>query len=503
MYVIDYEARYTDAEGRMWAASQRGVGVIAEPDGEILAHGQRGIDESSAARLAWFNARSYEGTNIDPVTLNFPYHHGDVAWVEEGIEDVSRTAIRIQDLDGTYQAWLMNSAAESGNLNESLSSGLTITDAAAQDEIPLTLSENNEAYTVISAVRPGVTTRQMILGGEAGGLPLWWDSDDPHNQQIGAGITGDRPGDFTFLFGGALIRNDDAGISETAIYGALAVVIDDNDPRGARVYPPLNGSASGGNGGALVTIDDREFNQFFVPTGAIPGAVLTVGDTFSLVGQVAPTLNANVVITITSPGGEVRQFEGRANAVGHFYHPESDFTVDEIGVWTVDITVFHDGLTSAGMTEAPYPTGGVLRAQGTNYNVYVVPPNAEMLDANIQLTDTLIPAGVPFNFSFSLPAGWTNTQAYYTLTTPAYIVGEAPINISGRSFAYQLTPALIRGSFPNIENEPQAVGSAVVDPLTLTFVLTGEDGAGGSQIQVRRFTLFYNRLMQLNAVNGG
>lgn len=503
MYVVDYEARYTDHLGRLWAASQRGVGLVATPNGSLIAHGQRGIAEANAPRLAWFNARSYNGRAYDPVTLNFPYHSGDVVWLEDDQRAVLQPTIRVQDVNGNYAAWLLTNAAETGQLNARLPNGMDAQTAIARDEIPLDLDLSGNGYSVISAVRPGIAVRQMILGGETGGLPLWWDGDDPYNQQIGAGITGDRPNDYTFLFGGAVVQNDAAGINEAAIYGALAVVIDDTDSRGARVFSPLNGSASAGDGGALLSMSGRGFDLFFVPTGVLPGSVLTVGDKFSIVGQVAPTLGANVDITVTSPSGEIRTINGRANAIGHFYAPEFDFTADETGVWTVDITVYHDGLTSGGVAEAPYPTGGVLRMQGTSYNVYVVPPNADLLDANIQLADTLISVGVPYNFSFSVPLTWTNTRAYYTVMTPSYIVEDSPFNISGRSFSYQLTPAMLRGMFPNIENEPRAIGNAVVDPITLTFVLTGLDETGEQQIQVRRFTLFYNRLMQLNVSGGG
>jgi len=508
IYTVDYDVRYTDAAGRLWAGSARAAGVIAD-DGlaygdltnTLIAHGERGLRDPNGhllanARSAWFNTENNALNASVEGLVNFPYFSGDVAWIGETADSGMWAVIRAQDIDGRYQTALRDQIARQGD-NTALDVGRML----ALDEAPVNLYTAERGYTIISATRPGLTVRSFVVGGDYYGdraydnLPMWWDADDPYNGQIGAGITGDRPGDYTFLFGGLMVSDEAVGIEETAIYASLAVVTDANDPRGERVYPPLNGSAGGGDGGALVSIDDTSFDAFFVPTAALPGTVLTVGDTVSIAGQAAPTLDALVQVTITAPSGETRVFEGRANPIGYFYDPSHDFIADEAGVWTVRIRTIYDVLTSVGQAQAPYIEGTILSVSDDEYFFYVLQPSAPALDSNIQLADTLIPTGTPYNFSFTTPADWRNTRAYITIATPQYIITDSPVNVSGRSFSYQWTPALIRGSFPMIENEPRAVGNAVVEPVTFVFVATGTDANGVAQIRLRRFTLFYNRLV--------
>ncbi len=495
MYTVDYEARYTDEAGRLWAASLRSVGLIASPDSALIARGQRGLLGSDELPLTWFRADGYRGEAVSPVTPYFPYFSGDVVWIGETAESGIAPALRLQDLEGAYAQQVIDALTDDAQarLEYEMQTGLNAPQAAALGELPV--YGDAGGYAFVSAVRPGLSLRAFLRAGGFSGLPLWWDSDDVYNRQIGAGTTGDRPGDFAFLFGGALIRSET--VESVSIYGALSVVIDDNDARGERLYPPLNGAAGGGDGGALVSIDDRDFDMFFVPSGTPPGALIRVGEDITTAGQVAPTIAAGVNITITSPDGESTHFSGRANAIGYFYNPDFDVTADQIGVWTVDIEVVGDAVTSVGEAQPPYPTGSVLRASGTSYQVYVLPVSSEVLESTVRRADVLIPTGVAYNFGFTIPQAWQNPRAYVTLRTPSYILTDSAVRINGRSFGYQFAPAAIRGSFPNIENEPRGSGNSVVDPMTLTVVITGTDSQGALQMQARQYTLFYNRLMQL------
>lgn len=495
VYTADYTARYTDPRGRLWAGSARGVGVVAARDNAIIAHGMRGADGVQPA-LTWYRVRSYSGADIEPARLNFPYFSGDIAWVGESAAEGMSAQVQVQDDAGDYERWLAETIYALTPRAALLQDGLN------RDALALITTESHTALAVINAVRPGLSVRQYLAGTDDGTLSLQWDSDDPYNRQIGVGTTGDRPGDFTFLFGGAVIEADDPETDfeyqTTAIYGALQVVIGGGDPRGARVYPPYNGAAGAGDGGALVSIDDRTFDLFFVSSATPPGALLTRGDPITIGGQSAPTLPNRIHGTVTSPSGQVVPFDGRANAVGYFYDPAFSVTADEIGVWTIDIVVTGDAPTAHGLPEPPYPTGSVLRPFGTRYNVYVLPETPELLSTTVQLPDVLIPTGVPYNFAFTIPADWTEARAYVTLTTPSYILTDDSVPINGRTIAYAFNPALIRGSFPNIENEPRGQGSTIVDPLVLTIVAAGLDSSGTPQVQARQYTLFYNRLMQIS-----
>ena len=489
-YVIDYEVRFTDPDGRLWAGSQRSAGVIAKPDGGIIAHGERGLDNvDGSLRPAWFNTKQYlDGNKTITPRLNYPYHSGDVAWIDQTRVGQIKPIIQIQDMKGAYAAWLANkfptyTTADGSNLKK----------LAVEGELPL-MSAGLPAtiYSYVSAVEPGLTARQFVEGGVDGGLLTYWDSDDPYNGQSGAGLNGDRAGDYVFLFGGAVMRGD---VSDSSIYGALAVVMDaQTDSLGARVYPPYRGEAGGPNGGALFQVRGDDVNIFFHPTAIRPGDVLNIGDTLSIAGQVAPTLASEVNVTITSPSGQIHQFDGVANAIGYFYDPKQDFAVDEAGAWTVEINVRHEGETSAGQIEPPPPSGTVLGAQGGHFQVFVLPADSAPLEWNDPRSDIAVPAAVPYNFNFPLPEDWTNVQVYHVVTTPGYLLDETPLRPSGRSFSFQYNPTNLNKFFPNLENNGEGVGASASNVVTLTFVATGVDGNGTFQVRSRTYTVAHDRL---------
>ena len=503
-YVIDYEARYTGTDQRLWAASLRSAGVIAGAQTTIVAHGERGIPNTDTTqRPAWFSMPAYlQATGLpNQSALYFPYHSGDVAWIPDGQASSITPVIRAQDLalessDGGYARWLIGALP-----NTSTTNGETLSQLANEGELPVALVGQgsgpaldparltSSSYTYVSAVRPNVTVRQFVSGGDDGGLTLNWDQDDPLNRQIGAGISGNAAGDIIFLFGGVVIREGD--LRDSAIYGALAVVTNDDPPR---IYPPDRGAAGGADGGALLTIKGQPVDTFIDMTGVQPGELLGLGDTLAVSGQVAPPLAASVHTTLTAPSGRVFQFSSKANAIGYYYDPAVHLTVDEVGIWTVDVQVVQDGVSSSGQSQAPFPEGSVLGAANQRFSVYVQPKTATPLEWNPLLTDTIIPIVSPYNFSFTLPADWTQIQAYYTLTTPGTIIEDSPIHVSGRNFSYQYTAPLQNRAFPNLENDGRS-GTYVADVRTLTFVATGVDAAGTFQIRSRTFTLMHDRLI--------
>lgn len=503
-YVVDYEARYTDSQGKLWAASLRSAGVIASPGAALVARGERGLGGVEAElRPAWFVLNRYLTftTGGDNWRLNYPYHTGDVVWVAPN--NPFNPVIQVQDRQGDYAAWLQNTLPDG-----TTPAGLTLQQAAAEDELPVGMVARpddpygvallperiaNDAYFYISAVRPDVAARQFVAGGREGGLPLYWDWNDPYNSQAGTGISGSREGDYVFLYGGAVVRNAEADISDTSIYAALAITIAPDDPLGARVFPPYRG-ASGTSDGTLLVLKDEPVKMFFHPTGIQPGQTLTLGDTLAVAGQVAPTLPSTVAVTVTSPDGQARQFAGTANAIGYYYDPANDLVVDEAGVWTVDITVQHAGQTSAGPVEPPLPIGGVLGTAGGRFEVYVLPGDAPSLNWNDGPADESIPAGFPYNFNVRIPADWRDVQIYHTVTTPGYVLDMGPLRSGGTGFSYQYNPTNLSRVFPNLENNGQGDGAQASDIVTVTLVVTGTDANGRPQIQSRSFTIRHDRL---------
>lgn len=484
-YTVDYEVRYTDSQARLWAGSLRSAGVIASPDTTLIAHGARGLSTVAAdLRPAWYNATNYAAaigaTGTPSLFPNLPYHSGDIVWLVDGDRGGVQPVITVDDTSGVYARWLENQLPPEVLRERLVRAELPVTmlNAPSADYGPVLSPDAlvNEGYSYFSAVRPGVTARQMVLGSESAALPSLVEPDDRYNRQTGAGLTGDRAGDFLFLFGGALLRNAEAQLAETAIYGALAVVVPENDPRGSRVYPPFGAATGGPNGGPLLTLDGRPINLFFVPTVTVPGQLLTVGDVLSVAGQVAPTLPSTVAVTVTSPSGAVRQFEAQANAVGYFYVPEQDIVTDEAGVWLVDVRVRHEGQTSAGWVEPPAPQGDILRGLSDRYVVYVVPEAAELLP--LEWRETTIQPTQRANFGFTLPAGWTGVRVEYTLTMPGVLIDEGQLPVGSSTFSFPYAPGDISARFPNFEAEGRTTGAWVSDPLTLTIVLTGTDPGG-------------------------
>ena len=202
--------------------------------------------------------------------------------------------------------------------------------------------------------------------------------------------------------------------------------------------------------------------------------------------------------TLTSPSGQVYSFANRANKIGYFYNPDDRFTVNETGIWTVDVQVTLDSATSAGEATPPLVTGGVLGSAGGHFSIYVLPPDAATLDWNSRLTDVSIPAVSPYNFSFTLPEDWTDIRAFYTLSTPGMIIEQGELRVYGRSVSYQYSPVLINRAHPNLESESRVNGAAATDVRTLTFAVIGTDAAGVTRMQSRSFTLMYGRLITMD-----
>ena len=486
-YTIDYEARYTDAEGKQWAASMRSAGIVADPDSTLIAHGARGLasddDLTGLYRPAWFNMDNYPPYATPQEITDrpyYPYHSGDVAIIHDSAESGIYPFLTAQDIGDAYRHWLMD------NLPDYVSPfGLPFERLDAIGELPLLNIPGNDAYAYISAVRPDVTVRQFVIGQQDSALPVYWDSDDLHNQQIGAGADGDRPGDYIFMFGGTVIRNE-IGINTTIGYASLAVVADDNVLSG--VYPPYTVP--------LLIVNDELIYTFFHPTGIRPGQILTVGDSFAVAGQVAPTRSAQVIVNITSPGGIVRQFTGITNSTGYYYHPSDTFVVGESGAWTVQITTTPVGMASNGILQEPLPVGGVLGVENHTFEVYVLPENSESLGWILgDSADTDIYPGVVYDFNLITPEGWTDIQTYYTVSTESYVLDSGEMINWGNTLFYEIIPVRLSANFPNLETSGRGEGPSGSDVITLTFVATGNDADGNPAIRARTFTLLHDRMV--------
>ncbi|MCA9907937.1 MAG: hypothetical protein KC519_04750, partial [Anaerolineae bacterium] len=508
-YVIDYEARYEDSNGRLWAGSLRSAGIIAGEASDYIAHGARGLANfTDGLQPAWYRAErllTARNQTVSPVIANAPYHSGDVLWITDAVTSALAPVFRLQDRSGSYENWLL-----AGVATDASALGNTIRRDAAIDELPVALFDAdgkpydpsqraapaNRGYTYASFVHPGFSVRQLVSGAVTPSLPTWTDMQDPLNRQVGAGLNGLAAGDYVFLFGGALVDNPDIDVSATAIYGSLAVVVEDDDASGIRVTSPGRASDGGNDGGPILRIDDQSYDAFFLPTGVQPGDILPLGDMFAFSGQAAPTRAARIDLNVIAPSGALRTFSGRANAIGYYYDPANDFALDETGVWTVEVQVTQDGLTSAGLTQPPYLTGGIPGAPDGRFSFYVVEPESAPIEATTR-PDIQIPAALPYNFNCAVPNGWTDVSVYYTLTAPGFLLEQGNLRLSGRSFSYQHNPTNIARRFPNLEVDGRVHGAASSDPHRLTMVIYGRDEVGRPRTSYRTFAIFHDRLISL------
>lgn len=336
-----------------------------------------------------------------------------------------------------------------------------IPDALDGGIAPFITSIENDILT-LSVVSPNGRMRQFnsITNNRN------FNGDDTFNLQVGMGIDDIRAGDYAFLFGG--ISNGE----NSAIYGALMVVEDEDAP--ARVLSPFLDT---------LTVFGQEVDMFFVPTGIRPAQVLELGEILAIVGQVAPTLPAEVTVSITSPSGKWTQFTDTANAIGYFYSHENDLPLDEIGIWQIDIDTTYHGETSAGQLEKPFPAGNL------SYQIYVVPSDNSPLGEAEFITETTKTNTI---YSLTIPDGWTDVRAFATVTTPSWMLSHEELTVFPAGTSYVFNPTQLARDYPNVELMETAEGNHVADVVTLTLAMTGIDASGEPAIRARTYTILHD-----------
>ena len=492
-YRIDVEARYQEPGGRLWVGRLRTGSVVFPPASEIAAHGRRSI----GAQRQWFFRPDFHppidlygtdsGYNIVGDGLMWPpYANGDIQWgVTEDRNDNAiafRGGVQVLDDDSRLAD---DAARQALGFAVPLFDGLSVRDQIAIGQMPLVTYADAEsgttgmhpdeirlwAYFYSSAQRPDIRVREVIQGSEV--ADTYWLFDDPYYLQTGVGPEGDLPTDYKFLYSAAVIHDRHAGEAVYAAHGSLWVLTPDDDILGARVLPPFRGAAGGPDGGPLFSVHGREVDQFFLPLGVRPGSVLEVGDTFQMAGPVAPTLPSIVRHTVTAPSGVQRRFEGRANPVGFFYRGRDDFVVDEPGLWTVEVHLTHDGPTSAGPVEFPFPSGGVLSPDGSTYRFVVVDSDTLSLSLSTDLAQ-VPPAAWLCNkikdavFEASLPQGADADIAFVSISIPGTVLAEIDLPVVDGVARWRLDGAALNRLAENFD-----VDRGLGDLIAVTFHVDG------------------------------
>ena len=488
-YVVDITASYTDSSGVLWMGAMKGASVVETPGTTLVAHGKRGIrlpGQELENAPPWFFAR-----NIDPpgetgegpgasIQLLYPYHTGDIAWASDAGIAIA-PIITVHDPERVTKLRLdpRNHGKEPiGELEVVFPVFRPPQDLPTmQVELPAVRYPelaNELAYFYTSVQRPGVTVRSFIGTGDV--QRAYWQFGDPYNGQLGNGGQGDLPSDIKLQYGGAVYRDTDSGVSEYAIYGSMAVMIAEGTPLSQRVFPPFQGAAGGASGGPILTIKGQEIDIFFTPVGVMPGSVLEVGDTFSFSGAMWPTLPSLAEITVTTPSGETLSSTSRANKIGYLYNSDDDFVVTEPGAYTVNVRVTHDGMTSAGPVEEPFPTGGVLGTDDGTYVFYVVPEGPDnFLTVDTPRTgDEITQVGqgeFAFTITGQLPSGLTDTGVHYTTNLTGTVLESGPLTPQDGTFSYTYDVMALNADFPNVDPDPG-------DTIVVTLAVTGEDPSG-------------------------
>ena len=503
-YRVDVVASYRDDQGQLWMGSRTWGSAVAPENTNIIAHGRRGIDDQPLGPH-WF-VRTETGSLIGSTHVFLPFHSGDISWQQES--DAVLPEITLQDPGGTLLELLRSRTQELprfADFEERALAGETPLFSSRADGLDPHLDPEKVdlwGYSYKSVQRPLVRVREELTGHERVLQSLYWRFNAHYAAQFGVGANGDLPNDIKFQFGAAVLRGSALAQPEYGIYGSLFVLVPDDDPLGGtRTFPPFQGAAGGPSGGPIMTLRGREIDIFFHPTGIRPGSVLELGDIASFAGQVGPTLPSKVEITVTTPGGEVEEISGQANKIGYFYEPATDFIVEEPGPYRVKVTVWHDGLTSAGAVQPPFPTGDVLGSREGEFLFYVVGPDSTELEVDIPRDSFVRAAEGPISILLTFAEATLTRgegsqlegrELFFTTVMPGFILEEG--TTTGLSYTYD-APRLNQ-DFPNLDLF-DADGRSGVDTVTMSFLLSGPNGEGEKVYQARQALLQGEELLAL------
>lgn len=494
-YRVDLTARYTDPQGKVWMGALTWGGVVMTPpaQADLVAHGRRGIDTLQSIPNHWFV--SGRDLTIPPGVVSHslnPYYNGDILWSRMSDTPYGGDALvlgaSVQDRVGSLKAAIQ---ARAERLSPGLSLPGSLNERFSREEIPLFISTTSGhspvimpqdvdqiAYSYRYSQRPGLRVREVVSeDGQSGG---YWRLDTLYDDQLSVGIQGDLPNDFKFQYVGVVYRDLLTGHSEYLGQGSGWVFIPDSDPLGSRVMPPFAGPGNGGwttEGGPILTLKGKDIHIFILPTGVQAGTVLAVGQRFSFAGHVMPTLDSQVSWTATAPSGVKRTGGGKANSIGYFYDPADDFTVNEPGLWSLDVQVLHNGLCSGGQTVAPYPSGDMLGSANGRVWFYVVPAQSEPLPILSPASGflTFRDQVTPIPIQVSLPAGWSAANLDWTIRMPGFILAHGQAAVSGGLYTLTFDPAALQQDFPNLDltgRDDWIPGLS--DTFTITLLLRGQ-----------------------------
>ncbi len=512
---VDLQAIYTDTTGQIYMGSMAWGSVVATPDdqAQLIAHGRRGMDSLVNIPNTWFKSNTLTiPQGAVSHTFN-PYLNGDILWsrMSDGPYggDSLLIVASLQDTLGTVAGKI---SSRISRMNLEVSGPGTASERINNQELPLFSSTRSGqsphlilgqigaqlpadidqlAYSYRSSQRPGTRVREVVSEDNQNGG--YWRLDTLYDDQLSVGVLGDQENDFKLQYVGAVYRDLDTGLNEYLVQGSGWIFIPDNDPSGSRVMPPFSGPGNNGwttDGGPILTLKGQDVHMFILPTGVQPGAVLEEGDLFNFGGHLMPTLSSQVAVTVTAPSGATHLLGGQANKIGYYYDPAQAFEVDEAGLWTVDVRVWHDGRIGDGQSVdcdpltpfdpgRPCPSGNVLGSAAGRYVFYVSPTDAPRLAITSPAPGFLaFPGGLaPITISGFVPPGLDNVSVDYTIKMPGYILERGQATVNAGAFSFNFDPVLLQQDFPNMDLVDRDDGDpGLADTIAIGILLKGEDG---------------------------
>jgi hypothetical protein len=500
---VDISAEYLDDDGTYWAGYATWGNVVEGTSSLIEAHGRRGLDYEGNKiddMPPWFRNQDLAPEKIG-IENYYPYFSGDIHWGEE-LAPASRrgdsihSIITLRDLTGAnetiynlirsyyprsknYFRWPPEDHTLAG-LEKRLDiheAPLFITTTSGRDPIAYQNEIDMWGYWYGSSERPDVHVREII--SEDGMGTAYWRFNDTYGYQIGEPANGDQPGDIKWEFGGVVFRVPGQSINEYAIYSSLWVLLPEGcDAYGcARVTAPFQGATGAGiNGGPIFSLLGNEVDMLFLPKSIRPGDILELGDTVAFSGHVGPPLDSRVEVTITSPLGVVRNKTWHANKIGWLYDPSFDFAADEVGRWTVDVSIEHDRpYIGNGVTPTSHNTGTVLGTNG-QYEFYVVETGSDPLTVFTPFPGFIpIPTHTikPITIRGVAPPG--TTKVHYTIHDKGIVMGQGSLtpNTAGL-FSFNYDPEALHNQFSMLSltaHEGRRLG--IADEVSINIFAAG------------------------------
>lgn len=494
-YRVDVYAQHLDTKETLWAGSRTWGGIVETPDTQLEMRGVKGTEGNPNYRQ-WFNFDTRplvigeSNTHVGPSYLT-----GDISWMHAEDLDRSNSGMTgfytIFDKEGTFRDGVKNRLSEYSGLDLT-NTGLpfvsttdlkTASGSNINPFFELKNSNDHWSYYYNASERPGIAAREHI--GQLSTRDNYWRFSDTYNYQLGNGQQGDNPNDFKFIFGGGVYRVPQLNESHYLAYGSLWVHLPRDDRVGGRIMPPFQGASAGPSGGPILTLLGRDVDIFYHPLGVRPGSVLEVGDVAAFSGQIAPTLPSEVSLKVVSPSGQTQLIQGIASKIGYFYEPTSNFLIAEAGVYNVEINVTHKGMTSAGMVEAPFPTGGILSPSRNSFQFYAVERVSKTAKLSVDLP-VLLPDSTELKFDFKNSDGTNSDLFYQTTVMPGYVLEQSSSNIA--SYIYNAKE--LNKFFPNLDvDDGQKAFTRNADTISYSFLLKSEDGSGKAVYEAKQILL--------------